>query len=81
MGELTISGELCNLAILICHLKSGILGQITRENQKVHFGKSELLDESATLSSLSILPGSQLWVLNSGQYENRDIAGISVFFR
>ncbi|CAM6105180.1 unnamed protein product [Calypogeia fissa] len=47
---------------------------IVRENQKVHFGRTELLDESATLASLNILPGSQLWVMDSGQHENRDIA-------
>ncbi|KAG6554433.1 hypothetical protein Mapa_004350 [Marchantia paleacea] len=47
---------------------------IIRENQKVHFGKTELLDDSATLADLNILPGSQLWVMDTGQHENRDIA-------
>ncbi|KAL2643343.1 hypothetical protein R1flu_010930 [Riccia fluitans] len=47
---------------------------IVRENQKVHFGKTELSDDSATMADLSILPGSQLWVMDTGQHENRDIA-------
>lgn len=41
----------------------------------MHFGKTELLDDSATLADLNILPGSQLWVMDTGQHENRDIAG------
>lgn len=48
-----------------------------KENQKLHFGKQELLDDNATLADLNILPGAQLWVMDTGQHENRDIAGMA----
>ena len=37
------------------------------------------MEDSATLSELGILPGSYLWVMDTGLHENRDIAG-SYFF-
>jgi len=47
-----------------------------KENQKLHLGKDELLDENVTLSELNILPGANLWVMDTGQHENRDITGM-----
>ncbi|KAG0615456.1 hypothetical protein M758_5G042500 [Ceratodon purpureus] len=47
--------------------------EVVKENQKLHFGKDELLDDSATLAELNILPGANLWVMDTGQHENRDI--------
>ncbi|KAH9545308.1 hypothetical protein CY35_12G041600 [Sphagnum magellanicum] len=46
---------------------------VVRENQRVHFGKTELEDEDATLADLNVLPGAHLWVMDTGQHENRDI--------
>lgn len=50
--------------------------QVVKENQKLHFGKDELLDDSVTLAELNILPGANLWVMDTGQHENRDITGM-----
>lgn len=47
---------------------------VVKENQRVHFCSRELTDDSATLSDLNILPGTQLWVMDTGLHENRDIA-------
>ncbi|KAJ7528558.1 hypothetical protein O6H91_15G008100 [Diphasiastrum complanatum] len=59
----------------VYHLKLSIwqaLG-VVKDNQKLHFGKLELTDDSALLSDLNILAGSHLWVLDTGLHENRDI--------
>lgn len=48
---------------------------MVKENQKLHLGKDELLDDNATLAELNILPGANLWVMDTGQHENRDITG------
>lgn len=45
-----------------------------KENQRLHFCKEALTDDSATLSDLNILPGAHLWVTDTGLHENRDIA-------
>jgi ubiquitin carboxyl-terminal hydrolase 48 len=50
--------------------------QVVKENQRLHVLLKELVDDSATLSDLNILPGSYLWVMDTGLHENRDIAGI-----
>lgn len=47
---------------------------VVKDNQKLHIGKEELLDDNATLADLNILPGTNLWVMDTGQHENRDIA-------
>lgn len=47
-----------------------------KENQRLHFCKEALTDDSATLSDLNILPGAHLWVTDTGLHENRDIAGV-----
>lgn len=52
--------------------------KVVRENQKLHFGKVELVDDDATLADLNILPGAHLWVMDTGQHENRDIAGMQI---
>lgn len=49
---------------------------MVKDNQKLHIGKEELLDDNATLADLNILPGTNLWVMDTGQHENRDIAGM-----
>jgi ubiquitin carboxyl-terminal hydrolase 48 len=49
---------------------------VVKENQKLHLGKDELLDDNATLAELNILPGANLWVMDTGQHENRDITGM-----
>lgn len=51
--------------------------KVVKDNQKLHFGTIELTNECATLADMNILSGSHLWVMDSGEYENRDIAGIS----
>lgn len=50
--------------------------QVVKENQKLHIGKEELVDDTATLADLNILPDASLWVMDTGQHENRDIAGM-----
>lgn len=50
--------------------------QVVKENQRLHVLLKELVDDSATLSDLNILPGCYLWVMDTGLHENRDIAGI-----
>jgi hypothetical protein len=54
---------------------------VVRENQRVHFGKTELEDEDATLADLNVLPGAHLWVMDTGQHENRDITGWGTLIR
>ena len=57
---------------------------MVKENQKLHKGTIELIEESATLADLNVFPGDSLWVTDTEIYENRDIAGngiICISFR
>eukprot|EP00246_Nothoceros_aenigmaticus_P001198 TRINITY_DN1161_c0_g1_i1.p1 TRINITY_DN1161_c0_g1~~TRINITY_DN1161_c0_g1_i1.p1 ORF type:complete len:215 (+),score=44.40 TRINITY_DN1161_c0_g1_i1:342-986(+) len=47
---------------------------VVKDNQKLHFGKVELTNDGATLADMNILSGSHLWVMDTGEHENRDIA-------
>ncbi|KAH9305405.1 hypothetical protein KI387_009809, partial [Taxus chinensis] len=47
---------------------------VVKENQKLHKGTMELVNESATLADLNVFPGDSLWVMDTEIYENRDIA-------
>lgn len=71
MGQRQNDGLTRIQEFLLTHL----VMQIVKENQKLHVGKDELLDDSMTLADLNILPGANLWVMDTGQHENRDITG------
>lgn len=47
---------------------------IVKENQRVGFGDKELDSDDARLADFNVVPDSRLWVVNTGQHENRDIA-------
>ncbi|GBG75072.1 hypothetical protein CBR_g19585 [Chara braunii] len=47
---------------------------VTRENQRLGFGNRELNDNRATMADVNVLPGARLWVFDTGQHQDRDIA-------
>ena len=49
--------------------------QVVLENQRLGMGAREFLDDSKRLAEEGVLPGCRLWVVDTGEHSNRDIAG------
>ena len=52
--------------------------QVVLENQRLGMGAREFTDNSKRLADEGVLPGCRLWVVDTGEHSNRDIAGEAV---
>lgn len=49
--------------------------QVVLENQRLGMGGREFTDDSKRLADENVFPGSLLWVVDTKEHGNRDIAG------